>query len=66
MRVKKERKPRGIKKDGRPSMDMCPHCFAFNCDPICMSPKFSAKINKRLRAGLCGACGANPCKCKSH
>lgn len=63
--VKKARKPRGIKLDGTRSMDMCPHCFAFHCDPMCMSRKFSQKIDRRRRSGLCRACGSNPCKCKS-
>jgi hypothetical protein len=64
MKVKKARKPRGFKLNGHRSDDMCT-CFSFGCDPMAMSHKFTAKINKRLRAGLCGACGSNPCKCKS-
>lgn len=63
--MKRKRKPRGIKLNGKPSKDMCPHCFAFNCDPFLMSPKFTNKIYKRLKQGLCGACGHNPCTCKS-
>lgn len=64
-KLKKKRKPRGIKKNGRRSMDMCPYCFAFGCDPMGMSRKFREKIEKRLKLGLCGACGHNPCTCKS-
>lgn len=58
MKPKKPRKPRTT------GMDMCT-CYAFHCDPMSMSRKFQDKINKRLRAGLCGACGHNPCECKS-
>ena len=64
-RPKKARKPRGIKKDGTKSMDLCPDCYSFHCDPMTMSSKFSAKIRNRLRKGVCGACGHNPCTCKS-
>ena len=63
--MKKHRKPRGIKKNGRRSLDMCPYCFSFNCDPMTMSKKFREKIDKRLAAGLCGACGHDSCTCKS-
>ena len=62
---KKKRKPRGIKKDGTRSYDLCKGCYSFNCDPMSMSRKFQAKIEKRLKAGLCGACGHKPCTCKS-
>lgn len=63
--VKKKRKPRGIKQDGTPSLDMCPGCYAFFCDPMAMSYKFQEKIRRRISQGLCPACGAKPCKCKS-
>ncbi len=62
---KKARKPRGIKKNGYPSLDLCPGCFSFHCDPATMSRKFSEKISDRLKLGLCGACGHKPCTCKS-
>ena len=63
---KKGRKPRSVKADGvHMGMDMCPHCIAFNCDPLSMSPKFRNKIGKRLENNLCPSCGKNPCKCKS-
>ena len=62
---KKKRKPRGIKQDGTRSLDLCPGCFAFHCDPMSMSRKFMDKIDRRLAAGLCGACGHKPCTCKS-
>jgi hypothetical protein len=65
----KNRKPRGIKKDGTMSEDLCPYCYAFRCDGGNMSKKFEEKKNKRLAAGLCVACGNKPinglCKCKS-
>jgi hypothetical protein len=57
--LKKKRKPRTT------GQDMCSGCFAFNCDPSSMSSKFNAKIEKRLKAGQCGACGHRPCTCKS-
>lgn len=65
MKQVKARKPRGIKKDGSKSLDMCPHCLSFYCDPTMMSHKFSDKMSKRSRMGVCRACGSNPCKCKS-
>lgn len=65
VKAKKKRKPRGMKLDGTPSMDMCPYCIAFNCDPMGMSLPFQKKIDTRKAQGLCPACGANPCKCKS-
>lgn len=65
MKLKKARKPRGKKLSGYPSMDMCPHCIAFGCDPMAMSDKFQAKMDRRSRAGVCRACGHNPCRCKS-
>jgi|GEM_PF-3281412 len=65
LNVKKKRKPRGIKQDGTPSLDMCPGCYSFFCDPTVMSDKFREKIRRRISQGLCPACGAKPCKCKS-
>lgn len=62
---KKKRKPRGIKADGTRSQDLCTGCYSFGCDPMAMSYKFQAKIRKRLKAGLCPACGHKPCTCKS-
>lgn len=64
MGVKKERKPRGIKMNGQKSLDMCT-CFSFHVNPCTVSRKFKEKIEKRLKAGLCGACGNKKCKCKS-
>lgn len=64
--MKKKRKPRGIKLNGKLSYDMCPHCYAYGCDPWAMSDKFRAKINRRFKAGQCPACGSKECKCKSH
>ena len=63
--TKKARKSRGNRADGNVSLDMCPDCFAFNCDPMSMSQKFRAKVRRRREAGLCGACGKKPCQCKS-
>jgi hypothetical protein len=63
--MKKHRKPRSTKLDGTKSRDMCPGCFAFDCDPFLMSLAFNEKIRRRLRLGLCPACGHYPCKCKS-
>jgi len=57
--MKKARKPRTTGEN------MCPDCFSFGCNPMSMSHKFSAKIDKRRAAGLCGACGRMPCRCKS-
>ena len=58
----------GFKKDRyEPSMDMCPYCIAFCCDPMAMSHKFRAKVDERRRKGLCHCCGMPlaHCKCKS-
>jgi hypothetical protein len=63
--LKKKRKNRGIKKDGTRSLDMCPCCYSFDCDPMRMSFKFSMKIRRRIIAGKCPACGCVQCKCKS-
>jgi len=65
MKIKKARKPRGIKKNGHRSLDMCPDCLSFYCDPMRMSSKFRDKVNKRRDLGVCPSCGAKPCKCKS-
>lgn len=59
---------RGYKQDWETlSLDMCPHCYSFGCDPMAMSLKFYTKIHERLRKGLCPCCGEpkNHCKCKS-
>lgn len=63
--TRKKRKRRGIKQDGTRSIDMCPHCYSFNCDPMCMSPRFSAKVDRRRAQGVCVSCGHKPCRCKS-
>lgn len=65
LKPKKKRKPRGKKLDGSRSMDMCPYCYAFNCDPMMRSRKWDDKVRSRLARGLCPSCGASPCKCKS-
>jgi len=63
--MKKERKPRGIGQDGIPSYNLCTGCYACNCDPMTMSPKFQNMVHDRLSKGLCVGCGHNPCTCKS-
>lgn len=58
----------GLKLDGVTlSLDLCPHCYAFGCDPFAMSPAFRRKIDRRRRLGLCPACGKPKayCSCKS-
>jgi len=61
----KKRKPRGIKLDGTRSLDMCPYCFSFRCDPSLISNLISIKFKKRLDMGLCPSCGHEVCRCKS-
>lgn len=65
MKFVKPRKPRGIKKNGQRSYNLCTGCYARNCDPMARSPKFDAMVHRRLEAGVCVACGYNPCRCKS-
>lgn len=64
MRMLKKRKPRGIKLNGEPSLDMCT-CYSFYCDPMTVSSKFSQKIDKRIKLGVHPPCGTTPCSCKS-
>lgn len=66
MKVKKKRKPRGIKKDGTRSFDFCPVCHMPGCDPFGGSLAYQRKVAKRREAGVCTACGHNPCRCKSY
>ena len=63
--AKRARKPRGIGKDGYKSLDLCTGCYAFHCDPMTMSRKFTAKVMDRQSRGLCVACGHSPCTCRS-
>lgn len=64
--IKKVRKPRGLKLDGRMSYDMCDCCISYGCDPMAHgNPFFIAKKAKRSEQGLCRSCGKNPCGCKS-
>lgn len=67
MRQVKPRKPRGIKLNGQRSMDLCPYCYSFGCNPMSMSHAFSEKIRKRLDNGQCPSCGKPKafCSCKS-
>ena len=53
MRFVKPRKKRGIKLSGDLSYDLCPCCYAPYCDPFLRPPH----VEKRLRAGVCPACG---------
>ena len=58
----------GLKRDGITlSMDLCPYCYSYGCDPMAMSMKFQQEIRERLRKGLCPSCGEPKefCKCKS-
>ncbi len=65
--MKKVRKPRGKKKTGYLSIDLCPHCHYPNCDPMFgFNPSPAQfKIMSRKKHGLCPACGHAKCKCKS-
>lgn len=63
--VKKKRKPRGVKQNGYPSYDLCEYCLAPDCNPLYNSCEFEEKIQRRLKAGVCPACGHKPCRCKS-
>lgn len=65
MKFVKPRKPRGIKLNGHKSYNLCTCCYSPHCDPMANSPKFSMMIERRKRAGVCVACGYNPCRCKS-
>lgn len=62
MKFKKARKPRGIKKSGLRSYDLCSGCYHPHCDPMFHRP---GHIDERLAKGLCPACGKDPCACKS-
>lgn len=63
MKTRKLRKDRMFKKEGGFSYDLCKGCFSPGCDPSARHPK----VERRLRAGLCPACGElwDFCKCKS-
>ena len=65
MKVKKARKPRGTKLNGRRSYNLCSCCLSYGCDPLTMSDKFKEKADRRSKAGVCRSCGHNPCRCKS-
>ena len=65
MRKVKVRKPRGVKKSGYPSYNMCPHCYMPGCDPFGGSLLYRDKIERRLKKGVCPACGHFLCRCKS-
>jgi hypothetical protein len=66
-RYKKPRKPRGIKKNGELSMDMCEGCYGFNCDPTTMSIKWKDHVHKCYKEKRCVGCGEfrEECNCKS-
>lgn len=63
MRWVKPRKKRGMKLNGERSYDLCECCYSPFCDPALRHPKVEA----RMRAGLCPACGQPKefCKCRS-
>lgn len=63
MRFVKPRKPRGIKLSGEKSYNLCPCCYSPYCDPFLRHPN----VERRLRAGLCPACGKpkGRCSCRS-
>lgn len=63
MRFVKPRKPRGIKLSGEKSYNLCPCCYSPYCDPFLRHPN----VERRLRAGLCPACGKpkGGCSCRS-
>ncbi len=48
---------RPFRKKRTTGLNMCPGCIAFHCDPMSMSRKFRAKVDRRRDAGLCPACG---------
>lgn len=62
MKFKKARKPRGRKKNGHMSYDLCSGCYYPHCDPMFRRP---GHIDERLEKGLCPGCGKDPCTCKS-
>ena len=63
--IRKQRKPRGIKLNGKRSYDMCPTCYMPGCDPFGGSTKYRENVYKRLSQGKCPACNQFDCKCKS-
>lgn len=62
MKKVKIRKPRGRKKNGHRSYDLCLGCYYPHCDPEYKRPP---KVNERLSKNLCPGCGHNPCTCRS-
>ena len=63
--MRKERKLRDFKKNGKRSEDFCEYCYKPGCDPFGGSPKYRKKVEKRLEEGKCPACGNVKCTCKS-
>lgn len=64
--MKKKRKPRGMKKKGYESYDLCKGCYYRNCDPVPAVTIAQRKINRRASMGVCPGCGHEPCTCKSE
>ena len=66
---KKNRKPRGLKKNGSLSRDMC-SCGYLNCDSAhgFLKTPYIKKLDYRRKNKLCYACGKKPenCICKSR
>ena len=63
MRITHKRKDRGPN-----SLDLCPYCISYGCDPMSMSPLFRHKVDERMRKQCCPSCGKPKefCSCKSH
>ncbi len=61
MKIVKKRKPRGYKKNGQKSYNLCLWCLGRACDPMDSPPK----AKERSRNKLCPGCGHTPCTCKS-
>lgn len=62
---KKKRKPRGIKKNGFRSRDMC-SCGSLGCDFVVhLRTIYGRKKDYRLQNKLCIGCGKKECQCKS-
>ena len=62
----KKRKNRGLNAYNNQNFDYC-SCGTINCDPMEASfPSIAmSKIQKRISANKCIACGNEICKCKS-
>lgn len=59
-------KKRMFRKSRRTSSNMCVYCGNVDCDPMWPDTLAKVKMQKRLKLGLCPACGAKECICKRH